>query len=66
MVALKALDVSKKREEFFSEAIKGTLVNMDDKEQVMRWLDAGTTSLGSLVNIGNSVAAVIPFFVSLE
>ena len=64
IVTIKALDVIKKREDFFNKVIKETLVTMDDKEQVMRWLDAGMTNLGLLINIGNSVAAVSPFLIT--
>ena len=58
IVTVKALCIIRKCEDCFNKAIEEMSETMGEKERVMRWLDAGTTNLSLLINVGNSVAAV--------
>ena len=55
---LQEAEATKIRLRAASSAMDDALSALNSKEQMMRWLDIGTTHLGLLVSIGSSAAEV--------
>ena len=55
-------EIVKKNDKHFKAALDEALSTMNERERMMRLLDTGMSSLGVLINMGNSAAAVSYLF----
>ena len=62
LTVIKASEIVKKNDNHFKAALHEALSTMDERERMMRLLDTGMSSLGLLINVSNSAAAVSHFF----